>query len=272
MAHAPSVTIVVPCYNEARRLDAARFRSYVAAHRHVRFVLVNDGSTDGTLSLLESLAAHDPHALSVWHLPQNQGKAEAVRQGVLRAMDQGAQYVGYWDADLATPLEAIDDFVDVLDARDDLLVVVGARVRLLGRRIERRAVRHYLGRVFATCASLTLGLAIYDTQCGAKLVRVTDATRSVFATRFATGWIFDVEWLARLKNRLRVDGGRQIDEVVYELPLQAWRDVAGSKVRPRDFFKALYELTLIYRRYLRATPEVNTPAVAPSPAPQRRAA
>jgi dolichyl-phosphate beta-glucosyltransferase len=246
-----SVTIVIPCYNEAERLQVPRFQAFTCARHLLRFLFVNDGSTDGTGKILEALQAFDPQRFTLYDLPKNVGKAEAVRQGVLRAFAGGAEYVGYWDADLATPLEAIPVFCDLLEGRPDLLMVFGARVQLLGRAIERRAIRHYLGRVFATAASLVLGIAIYDTQCGAKLFRTPSEIQALFHQPFATRWLFDVEILARWMHARRGADRPPIEDIVYEFPLHQWRDVAGSKVKPGDFVKAFLGLALIYWRYLR---------------------
>jgi len=242
--------LVVPCYNEAARLDVAAFRRFAAEHPQ-RFLFVNDGSTDATHDVLAKLHESDPRRFLLFDLPRNQGKAEAVRQGVLRAFEEGCDYVGYWDADLATPLAVIPQLHDFLETRPDIQIVVGARVRLLGRRIERRALRHYLGRVFATAASLTLGLAIYDTQCGAKLLRAGEETRRLFEEPFRTNWIFDVEMLARFVRGRRASGGEPAESAIYEWPLDEWRDVAGSKVKLRDFLKALFGMATIYWTYLR---------------------
>jgi glycosyltransferase involved in cell wall biosynthesis len=245
------IAIVVPCYNEAERLDTGAFERFAASHPAVRFVLVNDGSRDATGERLAQMHARAPDAFDVLDLPRNGGKAEAVRNGMLRAFEQGCDLAGYWDADLATPLAEIPRFSDVLARVPDVLVVFGARVRLLGRSIARHAVRHYLGRVFATTASLLLRLPIYDTQCGAKLFRVTPLTRALFAQPFEVGWTFDVELIARLIRIRRQLGQADAARLIYELPLETWQDVAGSKVRALDFARALLEMLRVYRRYLR---------------------
>jgi glycosyltransferase involved in cell wall biosynthesis len=245
-----TTVIVVPCYNEARRLDVRAFPAFVSNTPHVRFLFVNDGSSDGTGRLLEELSRADPHRLMLLHLPRNAGKAEAVRQGMLRALELAPAFAGYWDADLSTPLEAILDFRRHLQTHPSCEIVLGARVKLLGRRIDRRIVRHYAGRVFATAASMALKLPVYDTQCGAKLFRVTPRLPDVFATPFGSRWVFDVEILARLLNRWQAEG---VDaaSATYELPLMEWRDVAGSKVKALDFPRALVEMFGIYRTYIR---------------------
>jgi dolichyl-phosphate beta-glucosyltransferase len=117
---------------------------------------------------------------------------------------------------------------------------------LLGRAIECKALRHYLGRVFATAASVVLGLRVYDTQCGAKLFRATPATKALFLRPFATRWLVDVELLARLIQARRGTPLPQARAVVYEWPLPEGRDVAGSKVKPWDFAKGLCGLVRIY--------------------------
>jgi hypothetical protein len=145
----------------------------------------------------------------------------------------------------------IPSFCDLLDTRPDLLMVFGARVRLLGRSIERRALRHYLGRAFATAASVALGMGVYDTQCGAKLFRVSPEIKAIFEPPFVTRWLFDVELIARLVQVRRGSGLPPTEKLIYEWPLPEWHHVAGSKVRPSDFGKAFFGLARIYWTYFR---------------------
>ena len=239
----------MPCYNEASRLDLAAFRAFVARDRSVHFLCVDDGSSDATLERLRELEASDRESFSVLDLPRNVGKAEAVRRGLCVAFKSNADHVGYWDADLATPLDEIPRFVAVLERLPKIEMVFGARVQLLGRTVRRSSLRHYLGRVFATAVSQVLGLAIYDTQCGAKVMRRTPELAALFDAPFGVNWTFDVEILARLIRSRRHAELTPAAEAVYELPLDRWQDVAGSKVRAVDFFVAFFEVARIWRRY-----------------------
>jgi len=240
------LTLVVPCYNEEKRLDAAAFRGVAVDGHDIDFLFVNDGSRDGTLRVLQSMRDEDPKRFAVLNLERNSGKAEAVRRGFEAAMQRDVDYIGFWDADLATPFSEFPRFLEVLEARPAIQIVMGARVRLLGREISRRPARHYIGRVGATLISSSLGLAVYDTQCGAKVFRRNETLRNVFARPFISRWIFDVEIIARYVQLLGRDTAAAS---IYELPVMRWHDVTGSKVKSYDFLRALNDLRRIKRAY-----------------------
>ena len=243
------LALVVPCFNEARRLDAQSFRSFVDTHPHCHLQFVDDGSTDDTLRVLEGIRSHRPEQIRITALAQNAGKAEAVRRGLLEVLKNDPDFVAYWDADLATPLEASQSFVGIFKEREDVEMVFGARVKLMGRDIQRRKRRHYLGRVFATCASIALSLSIYDTQCGAKMFRVNPTLRQLLQEPFHSRWIFDVEIIARFLHLRKGASRANIEASIYEYPLMAWRDVHGSKVSVGDGLRAFIELAQIHWRY-----------------------
>ena len=238
--------LVVPCYNEEQRLPRAEFANFANNTPRVRVLFVNDGSRDRTAEVLDRLVAEHPARMQVCHLAANAGKAEAVRQGTLIALGEKPAHVGFWDADLATPLEAVADFLRVLDRLPQLHSVIGVRLGLLGRSIQRRKLRMRLGQVFAVAASRVLGASCCDTQCGAKMFRATPEVEAAFSRPFHSRWIFDVEVLARL--RCGFGGSPRLDlrETVYELPLDAWQEVKGSKLKSGDFLKAVLELADIY--------------------------
>ena len=240
--------IVVPCYNESARLRVSEFEDFLDSdQRNSVLIFVDDGSRDQTADVLERIRKGREEHVVVLQQAVNGGKAEAVRCGMNYAFDQHIPFAGFWDADLATPLTAIAAFVDLLTSHPELDMVFGARVRLLGRHIERHTSRHYVGRVFATAASLVLRLPIYDTQCGAKLFRCSPQMRTVFANPFLSRWIFDVEIIARYVSEMKSpdEAARRI----YEFPLESWVDVKGSKLGLRDFAQAAYDLVRIRRKY-----------------------
>lgn len=244
----PRVAVVVPCFNEERRLDVPAFAAAKLEGHDLELVFVDDGSTDATLAVLERIRRQRPAHTQVVELRPNAGKAEAVRRGVLDALSRSPDAVGFWDADLATPLAEVPAFVEILEHRPEIDVVIGSRVKLMGRVIERRPWRHYLGRLFATAASVALDLPVYDTQCGAKLFRATPAIHRVFEAPFRARWVFDVELIARFLALHAEDPDRGA-RCIYELPLRQWVDVHGSKLKTGDFVKAVVDLAMIHRTY-----------------------
>lgn len=255
MSRVPAGTaIVVPCYNESARLRVGECLEFLAGHPQVHLLMVDDGSRDGTWTMLEEMRRKRPERITTLRLDRNRGKAEAVRQGVLKVLEggpsQGESFglVGYWDADLSTPLSTLPLFMDVFAERPECSLVMGSRVRLLGRRIVRRPLRHYLGRIFSTFASLSLDLGVYDTQCGAKLFRAGEHLQLIFSRPFSDPWVFDVEML----SRLRTLWGAEVENRIVELPLPEWEDAGGSKIRLRDGARAAVSLAMIWLRRVRS--------------------
>jgi glycosyltransferase involved in cell wall biosynthesis len=233
-----ALTMVVPTYNEAGRVDVEAMLGFLALDPSHRLLFVDDGSRDTTPELLEALRSRAPDRIAVHCFPANRGKAEAVRQGLLMAMDAGAPIAGFIDADLSAPFSEVAALLADLRARPEVWAVFGSRIKLLGRRVIRSELRHYIGRIFATAASVTLGLAVYDTQCGLKLFRDTPEVRAALKAPFVSRWIFDVELLGRLSDA----AGAAIGSRVREVPLERWEERGASRLRLRDFLRAPMEL------------------------------
>jgi glycosyltransferase involved in cell wall biosynthesis len=241
------VCLVVPCFNEEARLPKDQFREFLASHSESSVCFVNDGSSDRTLKVLQTLNGLDPNRFLVVNLARNSGKAEAVRQGVLYALSlRRFTLIGYWDADLSTPLNEVDSLSAPLTEGDRYQLVLGSRVKRLGSNIDRDAKRHYLGRVFSTLASQLLDLPVYDSQCGAKMFRA-EAAETLFGESFSTVWSFDLELLVRLRRRL---GTNRFLESTIEVPLRNWREIGGSKLTLTHMLRMPLELFRIRRRYL----------------------
>ena len=163
------IAIIIPCYNEEHRLPIAAMRGFLEQHPNVSVCLVNDGSSDKTNDVITDFAQELPGQITTVNLGKNAGKAEAVRKGMIHMLPLSeAEWFGYWDADLATPLDEIDHLLSY--ASEDVYLLMCSRVKRLGAPVERHLWRHLLGRVMATLVSLTLKLPVYDTQCGAKFI------------------------------------------------------------------------------------------------------
>jgi glycosyltransferase involved in cell wall biosynthesis len=216
--------IIVPCYNEAGRLDFNQFRQFIESHRDISFLFVNDGSSDDTGAMLRKFCSDCPRA-KLFELDKNCGKAEAVRLGMLNAQTYPAEFIGFCDSDLSTPLDEFSRMSALAD--ETRLFISGCRIMRLGSTVRRKLFRHIIGRVFATVVSLHINLPVYDTQCGAKIYNRL-VVRNVFQKPFVTKWFFDVEILRRL---IKLYGREHVIEHSIEYPLHCWIEKDGSKLR-----------------------------------------
>ena len=110
------VAIIIPCYNEADRLDANKFTEYLLQNTHVHFYFIDDGSTDNTIIILNGIISKFSNNVTILRNESNKGKAESVRLGVIESIAMNPDYIGYLDADLATPIEEIDHLLNIIKA------------------------------------------------------------------------------------------------------------------------------------------------------------
>ena len=121
--------IVVPCYNEEERLQLSEFSRFFKTDNTTFFCFVDDGSTDGTKKIVADFVKKNPERAQAVFLSFNQGKAEAVRQGIKTLIKTHKfQFVGYWDADLSTPLSTIPEFIGKFQSSRALVAVCGSRI------------------------------------------------------------------------------------------------------------------------------------------------
>jgi dolichyl-phosphate beta-glucosyltransferase len=225
-----ALSIIIPAYNEERRLpDTLRaIAAWVEGHdRAVEVVVVENGSTDRTVEVVEAFQAQYPFIQLVQGLPP--GKGRAVREGMLAATGERRLLC---DADLSMPIGEAAKFLP--PHTDGVDVVVGSREVPGARRIGEPAHRHVMGRAFNLIVKAVALPGIEDSQCGFKLFTAPAAER-VFRLARLKGWGFDPEvlYIARKHGyRLR------------ELPIE-WHFNADSRVRPvhdslamvRDLFR-----------------------------------
>lgn len=230
---------VVPCYNEQTRLKTEAFFEALSQSPELGWVFVNDGSQDNTLAILTNLQALAPERIWVYSLETNQGKAEAVRYGLLKACEQNPTHLAYFDADLATPIDELLRLYEV-QKHTQIPVVLGVRIFLQGHHIQRTLIRYLLGRGFAKVASLILKQSFQDTQCGAKVFAYTSQWPQALESPFVSKWLFDVELFYRLKRYLKYKNAD-----FYEEPLRRWKEVGGSKIKWHSFVTALFDLIKI---------------------------
>jgi dolichyl-phosphate beta-glucosyltransferase len=262
----PTLTLVLPAYNEEARLGAALDELFGYLHRHgdhardgrrgpddlpriIDVLVVDDGSTDGTVALVRARPEHESGALELLTVPHG-GKGAAVRAGMLHAK---GDLVIFTDADMATPP---DELVPLMAALEGADAAYGSRIQPDGSdmRASQPGWRRALGKTFHALASLWVVGPVADTQCGFKGFR-RDVARDVFARQKITSIVFDVEVIFLARKR----GYRHV-----VVPVR-WADRRGSRMHPGPRLAVrvawdLFRIPLIHRDVRRAARGAGDPA------------
>jgi len=229
----PLLTIVIPAYNEERRLPTTlpRVVAFAEAQDYpVDVLVVDNASTDRTSDVARHIAAEHP-IISLLYQPIR-GKGAAVRKGMLEGR---GEYLFICDADLAMPIEEVSKFLPPTLSNYD--VAIASREARGAVRHNEPWYRHVMGRVFNLLVRLLAVPAIQDTQCGFKCFH-REAARDIFTTQIVDGWAFDVEILYIARRR----GYR-----IVEVPIH-WYYGQGSRVSPiRDSINMVMEVLRIRR-------------------------
>lgn len=236
--------IIIPCYNEAKRLNITAFVHFIRSEEDYHLCFVNDGSKDGTLQVLEAIQRQCPERISVIDVKQNAGKAAAVRSGARYLYNKSdIEYIGFVDADLSTDFTDFKKLVQSLKEDNKLQLVYGSRRK--GGEIKRNFFRNLLSNIIKSIIYLILGLPIEDTQCGAKVFR-KEIIPIAYDQPFMTRWLFDVEIFIRLKKQF---GRNKVMELIKEQALDRWVHVEDSKLSVKDSLLIPYRLITIWMAY-----------------------
>lgn len=238
--------IVIPCYNEEKKIPINEYISFIEDNPTVLLCFVNDGSNDNTLEIINSIKEKHREKVDIFSYSKNAGKAEAVRQGIHYCNSKyNHSYIAYLDADLSTTLQECIEMKKYFI--NDVNFCFGSRIQRIGAVIERKFFRFLTGRIIATFISNILKLKVYDTQCGCKLFS-KDISVILFEDKFISRWLFDVEIFFRM---IILYGRKEVFNKMIEIPLSRWIDKGDSKVKLTYFFKLWYDLYRINKKYKR---------------------
>ncbi|MEO9502460.1 dolichyl-phosphate beta-glucosyltransferase [Nonlabens ulvanivorans] len=237
--------IIIPCYNEEKRIDTAAFNAFIQSHEDYHLCFVNDGSKDNTLDVLNTMQRVTPNRVSIVDVKKNAGKAAAVRSGARYLFNrEDIDYIGFIDADLSTDFKDFKKLVDTLHNNDELTMVYGSRGKGEGQ-IERNVLRKLFSQIVKLFIFMILGLPIEDTQCGAKVFK-RDIIPLAYDKQFLTRWLFDVEIFLRMKKHF---GRKAIMNKMYEQPLERWVHMDDSKLGFKDAIQIPLMLMSIWYSY-----------------------
>lgn len=233
------LVLFIPFYNESKREGIVGYINALAALPELSLVLVNDGSTDGTGDILNSF--EQPNVIIFSHT-SNLGKGNALRVAMLDfQLRNTTAFIGYLDCDGAFPIETVGLFIDSTRKKflnNEILLCIASRIRLAGRKVERKEYRHYISRIIITLLGFRYAFMPYDSQSGLKIFRVTKNFEDSLRSPFRTRWLFDVELLDRLTKDFS-------SNIMWEEPVQEWRDRPGSHLKIRHVISVTKELLVL---------------------------
>lgn len=247
----PTLSIVIPAYNEERRLPNTiqDLRSFFGRFGSVEIIIVIEKSSDRTVELANKAAEGDSHIRIVANDVQR-GKGYAVKTGMLQAK---GEIVFFMDADLSTPLAEVISFLSEFQAHPEIDILIGSRAEAKSQVIKKQSwVRRNLGRGFNRFVQVFGVAGIKDTQCGFKAFR-KHTVEPIFSRQTLNGFAFDVELLVLAQ----LMGFR-----IQTIPVR-WVNSPDSKVRiwidPIKMFFDLIRIKRLARRTLKEKPHVATP-------------
>ena len=239
-----SLNIIIPCYNESMRLPFNKYLDFLKLNKQVKIIFVDDGSTDNTKNIVNKLSDKFPKQIKILSYKKNKGKGNAVRDGFLYAVRQKMSgNLAYLDADLSTSLEECELLSKKIN--DKIKFVFGSRISKSNNIIKRKFHRFIIGRSIATIISSIIGVSIYDTQCGCKIMD-QKLVKMSFEKAFLSRWLFDVEIFLRLINFYGKD---KFLEISREVPLKSWIDTEDSRVKFIHAPRIILDLLIIKKSY-----------------------
>lgn len=255
-----NLTLVVPVFNESHRWQDTYWSDLLSLD-WVRWIFVDDGSNDQTYEKLLKLPA--PSRYEILRLSTNQGKGEAVRAGILhffKSQDSDAEVslqhstefcdlVGFIDADGSITKSDISRIYEIAKTKIGLKkeiasnylnppvnAIWSSRVALNGRNIERKISRHYIGRIINTVLSPNFHSIPYDPQCGFKIFEASEDLKNSIAAPFMTRWFFDLEIILKWQRE------NHSELVIWEEPLETWKEISGSHLSVVNIFSIFKEI------------------------------
>jgi dolichyl-phosphate beta-glucosyltransferase len=179
-------------------------------------------------------------------MPQNGGKSEAVRQGMLYTEKKfNAELLGFLDADLATKPEEWLQMAKYKEQYPQFGAIVGSRIQRLGANINRNDSRSVFSSIVKAFIRIILKTPFQDTQCGAKIFH-RSLVPFLFNSPFMTPWLFDVEIFLRLQKKF---GRTSLQKGVLEFPLMHWTEVGDSRLKLKHTIKIPVQLLKLYYQY-----------------------